>query len=166
MRLSSMLRFRRFKRLASSYGAELDRWPDTERAMARTLVATMPESLRFLEESRALEEALRSAKIAQDSKLWALGEQDAALIRLRAGVAGHISSTHGERRRLPLATDTLQTTWVPAMGPVLYWQVGTVTSGGLAVMMGLWMGWMLATPSAPASILATLMTAPIQGLIW
>lgn len=47
-----------FEALLDRHGAKRERWPDAERALAATLLATSPAAQRLLAEAQALEDAL------------------------------------------------------------------------------------------------------------
>jgi hypothetical protein len=108
------------------------------------------------------------ALAAQDERLWAPGDQDAALTRLRAGVHGRIVARRNAVRR-PEDKGTLAG-WSPALvggaGAALTSHVGTVSAGLLAVAAGFWVGWLQVAQSSPADLLGFLQAGPLGPLGW
>jgi hypothetical protein len=155
-----MLTLRRFRAMAESYGADLQRWPDALRSEAQALARGSAEARAVLDEARALDEAVAAAGAREDTALlWQPGAQDAALARLRSGVAGRIGHRPADRHfgwRLAIAG------WRGA--PELRW-IGLATGGGAAILAGLLIGAMYASPPASDSTLATLLPGPLHGLV-
>ncbi|HUC18499.1 MAG TPA: hypothetical protein VMA37_12530 [Acetobacteraceae bacterium] len=154
-----MLTHRRFKALTESYGAELQRWPEEVRGEARVLVNTSARARRILAEARALDEALEATRIREDEKLWPPGERNAALARVRAGVASRLSSAPLRGRRffgheLPRGSG-----W--AIIGSLGW-VGLLAGSFVAIAAGLMIGSFYAPSQAPIDVLAMLQPAPIN----
>ncbi|MGB6308684.1 MAG: hypothetical protein WBF89_12930, partial [Steroidobacteraceae bacterium] len=83
---------RRFRALIDSYGADLRRWPDSDRPPAQLLLEALPEARRLLDEARRLDEKIAAAAARQDAELWAKDEPDAALARLRDRIAVRIAA--------------------------------------------------------------------------
>ena len=157
----------RFRAAMARHGSDLRRWPAGDRARADALLGSSPEASELLDEAWRLDDALRSAGSVQDRRLWGPGEQDAALARLRAGVAARIA---------PVPLRSPAPSWrVALLQPAfaisgntsvsLGWRVAM--SGGLAVMAGLWLGWVeSAVVAKPAGLLTVLQSAPFHSLGW
>lgn len=134
-----MLTIRRFAALAASYGADLDRWPETARDEAKALSTRSPEARALLAEAGALDTVMAVPEEAP----W----PDAALVRLRLGVEARISETASvvpatRRRRF--------------FGP--RW-LGLAAGSGLAVVAGLAVG-VFVTPAAPSPDIVQMMFQP------
>ena len=139
-----MLTLGRFRSMTESYGADLDRWPERARADARALLSVSAEARAMLEEARALDDLIETTHAQEDGFLWQPGEQDAALERLRAGVAARI----GALAVRPRATDRLG--WFRGeAAPVRLRWLGLATGGACAIICGLLIGGRY--ESAPAS---------------
>jgi hypothetical protein len=130
-----MMTLRRFQRMADSYGAALQRWPDASRAAAEALLQVSAEARRLLAEARALDEMLQAASTRNDAARWSRGGQAAALARLRSGVAARIAAP---MPRQPSAERPLGQT-LRAMFAHRRW-VGMATGSGFAVVAGLVIG--------------------------
>jgi hypothetical protein len=158
-----MLTLRRFKALADSYGAELQRWPDEVRGEAEALLNASPEARRFLAEAQTLDDVIEAASAQEDTMLWPPGEQSAALARLRSGVAARLTSSPPRR---PVGRFL---GWAPlgeayrAISVYFGW-VGLATGSGFAIVAGLLIGSMYAPTSAPHDVLTMLQPAPLQIL--
>ena len=148
-----MLTRRRFRALAESYGANLQRWPEHVRADAQAL----------LERSREARECLADAR-KLDAAIDAVGAQhprpDAALERLRAGVAARIVSIEPstDRRWRWLATAIAR-----AFAPDPSW-LAIAGGGGIAVIAGLLIGGMYMSAPPSEALLPMLEPAPIHFL--
>lgn len=151
-----MLTLRRFTALAESYGAELLRWPPEARGEAAALLRSSAAARAILDEARVLDEAIAAAGRREDAALWRPGEQDAALARLRSGVAARIAASPRRRPTGRLAG------WAPSSA-VLGW-IGMAAGGGLVVAAGLFIGALSATAPTPDSVLTILQPAPIHIL--
>ena len=90
-----MLTLGRFRRLAASYGADLQRWPEEARRDAQALLDHSAEAGVLFDEARTLDQAIDQATIREDALLWPPGERDAALDRLRSGVEARLASPAG-----------------------------------------------------------------------
>ncbi len=160
-----MLSVRRFRALIDSYGADLRRWPDSDRPPAQLLLEALPEARRLLDEARRLDEKIAAAAARQDAELWAKDEPDAALARLRDRIAVRIAA---RTAALPLRRRPLGWT-VAGFGrahSAAFRHVSMVAGSGAAVVIGLWIGWVQSTPSAPVDLLTMLQLASIRGLGW
>jgi hypothetical protein len=135
-----MLTLAAFRRLAGTYGADLARWPEAQRAEAEALLTTSPAAREILQKAAALDTALDSL---------ALPEPDAEdLARLRAGVAARLSAPV-LRSRLP---------------PLPRWSWLTAGASG-AVAAGLMVGLLTATPPANTGLLSILQISAVPVLV-
>jgi hypothetical protein len=156
-----MLSLKRFASLASSYGADLERWPAERHADARELLAASPEVQAIFAAVRAEDRAIGAARRREEGALWHPGEQDAALARLRSGVAARIASPPAIR------SGHVWSGWLP---PVRNWvlphlgSLGFATSGGVALMAGLLIGSLSGAAPAPTSVLAAFQATPLHIL--
>lgn len=89
---------RRFRTLANSYGADLERWPEDEREPAQTLLAAS-EKARALVGSERSRDAVFASLARTVSDPADLGNDGAALVRLRTGVQSRLAAARplGER---------------------------------------------------------------------
>ena len=155
-----MLSLRRFTSLAKSYGANFERWPAETQADARALLEVSLEARAIFAAAHAEDLAVDAAGRQEEGALWHPGEQDAALARLRSGVAARIALSPATRHGR---------TWLgwnlSAVGdlvrPQLGW-LGLATSSGFAVAAGLLIGSLTVTP--PANVLAAFQATPIHIL--
>lgn len=146
-----MITLRRFRKLADSYGADLQRWPERLRRQARALLAASAEAQDIMARARELDQAIAAAGAARDARIWGGSRADAALQRLHAGVATRIRRpmTGSPRaRRQPQ-----RVRWV-----------GLATAAGLAVLAGLALGILYSPSAAPQDLTALLQPAPLQFL--
>jgi hypothetical protein len=157
-----MLTLRRFAALAESFGADLQHWPAEVQGDARRLLTTSAEARTVLDAAQRLDAAIGAARRREEAILWPPGELDAALARLRSGVAARIMPAGPRSRsgrlwlewaRLGLPGDTLR--------PNLGW-LGFATSGGVAIVAGLLVGSLSLSPPKPDSLFAMLQAAPIH----
>ncbi len=150
-----MLSLKRFKTLAESYGGELGRWPEAFRADAEMLLNTSPEACRFLGEARSLDDAISAASSHEAATLWLPGEENAALARLRSGIAARLPA------QLPAGR-----AWPREIGWMLFGNVARLGMAGgcaVAVVAGLLIGSM--DQPAPANVLTMLQpdALPVQA---
>lgn len=149
-----MMTLRRFKALTQSYGAQLQRWPQEERGAAQELLRSSPEAHALLEQERSLDEAIAAASAQQDSKRWLPGEQDAALARLRSGVATRIAAQEAQAKSGKSGGGLLG--WLlggePDLASLRRRRLGLVTSGALAILAGLLVGGTYGPAPAPAPV--------------
>ena len=157
-----MLSLKRFASLANSYGADLERWPAATHADVRELLDASPEARAIFGAARAEDHAIGAARRREEGALWHPGDQDAALARLRSGVAARIAAPPVTRPgrvwsgwSLPPVRD-----WIlPHLG-----SLGLATSGGVALMAGLLIGSLSGPAPAPTSVLATFQATPLHIL--
>jgi hypothetical protein len=131
-----MLTLERFRSMTESYGADLARWPEQARADARALLSDSSDARALLEEAGALDDLIRTTQQQEDGLLWQPGEQEAALERVRAGVAARITSLPVR----PRAIDRLREWLGGAATPLRLRWVGLVAGGACAVIVGLMVG--------------------------
>lgn len=93
-----MLTLERFRALAESYGGTIARWPEATRADADALLQESAEACAALEEARRLDGMLVAIRVAHDGTVFPRAAQDAALRRLRLGVAARIAVPEAEGR--------------------------------------------------------------------
>lgn len=162
-----MMTLRRFRTLADSYGADLQRWPQRVRAQALALLARSAEAQAIMARAAEVDEAIATAGAERLERLWGGESADAALHRLQDNVAAHIrrSSSAGmsARHQVPGAPGRTRS---PAMRypPGRAGWVGLATAAGVAVLAGLALG-ILYSPPAPQEDLTTLLQpAPLQVL--
>jgi hypothetical protein len=159
-----MLTLKRFAVLATGYGGDLRRWPDDTRAEARALTEASPQARNILAVAQKLDTALQGARTHEDRLLMPPGGQEAALTRLRAGVAARIAAA--EAGTVSGAAANQQSRWMSQMAlrfaaaPRLDWAAGLATVGGLAILAGLWLGGIAATASATDTVLTLLQVPP------
>jgi len=145
-----MLTLRRFRRMTDTYGADLRRWPDKLRADGEALLGVSPEARAILSDARMMDEAIEAGRAGDDAMMRQPGEFDAALARVRAGVAARIAAS-GARR--------------PSGGlPWQLWWFGMAASSGLAVAIGLLLGVTYGSEPLPDNLMAMLQPAPIHML--
>jgi len=157
-----MLSLRRFTSLAKSYGADLERWPEETQADARALLQVSAEARAIHAAARDEDLAIGAARHHEEAALWYSGDLDAALARLRSGVAGRIVSSPASRQRQAWLG------WsVSAVGnlvrPHLGW-LGLTTSSGFAVAAGLLIGSLTVPTPSSTSILAAFQATPLHIL--
>lgn len=155
-----MITLRRFRAMIDSYGAHFHLWPKKGRSEIPYLLAKSADARAKLEEGQQLDEVIASASAHEDAMLWPPGEQDAALARLRQGVAARIvqQQTIGGKQKAGDDAD-----WLAYFR--FRW-LGMAVGGGFAVTAGLVIGLTVATGSVPApetdTVLAMLQSAPIS----
>ena len=172
-----MMTFRRFRALTQSYGANLQRWPQEERADAAELLSNSAQARALHDLERSLDEVIAAVSAREQAERWPEGAEEAALERLRTGVASRIASEQvrdgaprqgvygrpadaaaraGRPRRL--------LSWLlggeQEMAALRRRRLGLVTSGALAIVAGLWVGVLYSPVPAPAS--GSVLTALLQ----
>ncbi len=133
-----MMPLSRFAALADSYGGDISRWPEIFRDEARALAAASAQARARLAEAARLDTALMAGSCRDLETLLPPGTEDAAVQRLRLGVAGRIAA--------PSLSPAPRTAWwswladrLPAL-PQLTKLAGLATAGGAVVMAGLLVG--------------------------
>jgi len=86
-----MMTFRRFRALTQSYGANLQRWPQEERADAEELLRSSAQARALHDLERSLDEVIAAVSAREQAARWPEGAEEAALARLRTGVAKRIA---------------------------------------------------------------------------
>jgi hypothetical protein len=160
-----MLTLRRFKALVDSYGADLQRWPPQVRGDAQALLGASLEARELLAEARRLDAAIE-ANARDDAALWQRREE-AALARLRSGVAARIASPARPSTAWRAATIWRAEDVLAAIGRALVLNPGRfgIAAGcAIAVVAGLLIGGLYASTPAADSLLSMLDPAPIHLL--
>ncbi|HEX5461808.1 MAG TPA: hypothetical protein VFX20_17725 [Steroidobacteraceae bacterium] len=156
-----MMTLRRFRTLADSYGADLQRWPQRLRGRALALLDSSVEAQAVISRAKELDDIIAAARAARLERLWGGESADAALHRLQKNVSerirrppsGGVTALHGMRPRAAGHYRPRPAEWI-----------GLVTAASLAVIAGLALG-ILSSPSAPQEDLtALLQPAPLQVL--
>jgi hypothetical protein len=157
-----MMALGRFRRLLDSYGADPQRWPQERRVGAQTLLNSLAQARAMLEETERVDAVIAAASAREDAALAQRSPPDAALQRLRSGVAARIAT-----EVKPPAEQ--RTTWALAariqrlLSPRLYWAT-MATGGGIAVAAGLLLGATYAAAPSPNAALSMLQSSPIVFL--
>ena len=87
-----MLTLERFKSLADSYGASLERWPEEIRKEAESLLSNSQAARAILADAQSLDEAIEATSDAEEARAWPSAETEAALARLRSRVASRLDA--------------------------------------------------------------------------
>lgn len=155
-----MITLKRFRMFIDSHGGDLRRWPEAERDAAREFLDHSCEARALLAHAQSLDQAITAAAAHEDARLWPAGEQDAALARLRLGVAARIAQKTSAHRQTPADFMPGWLAVLPLRG------LGMATGGGFVAAVGLVIG--LTYAAAPASgtdtVLAMLQPAPLPVL--
>jgi len=160
-----MMTLAEFRTLANIYGSDLQRWPRDLRKNPQTLLEHSPEARAILAEAAELDEAIRHASASADEALWQNSTPDAALDRLRANVAAQIAARSFRRpsffERLKIYADHMLLNGEAPLG----WH-GMVSSGSIAIVVGLIIGATYTAPQKSVDFLsAMLLSAPITILV-
>jgi len=131
-----MLTLRRFRSMTESYGADLARWPEQARADARALLSVSEDARALLEEAQALDDLIQATHAQEEGLRWKFGEQDAALERLRSGVAARIAALPAR----PRTRDRLRHWFQGEAAPARLRWLGLATGGACAIIGGLLIG--------------------------
>ena len=156
-----MMTLRRFRKLADTYGADLQRWPERQRAQALALVGVSEEAQAIITRARELDDAIAAAAAARDARVWDGEGADAPLQRLHENVASRI------RQPSPVRVAGLIGPHSPAASryrPQRVGWVGLATAAGLAVAAGLTLGIYYSPSAPPEDLTALLQPAPLQVL--
>lgn len=155
-----MMTLRRFRALADSYGADLQRWPEALRGPARELLGTSAQAQGIIARARELDQAIAAAGAERDARIRGGSRPDADLHRLRAAVALRI------RRPVDAAVAASEELGSPPgrHRPRRVRWVGLATAAGLAVLAGLALGILYSPSAPPQDLTALLQAAPLQLL--
>jgi hypothetical protein len=159
-----MLTLRRFEELVDTYGADLRRWPEELRADGRALMSVSPEARALLPDAQALDDVIEAARSADDALRWRPGEQEMALVRLRAGVAARIAASPA-----PLPSRERFAWWPAVLGrrvgsPRLR-LIGLAAGGAFAIVGGLLLGATYESAPPPTGVLTSLLQPAAIGTL-
>lgn len=167
-----MMTQKRFRYLATCYGADLSRWPEADREPAEVLLVESADARLVLGEQQAVDAVIARAFDAQDAAFVARTAHEdmrAALTRLRAGVAGRIAVRSGKKsrwrgwRRFMGHRPVAPSAWaITADGLVVFRRAGLVLGCVFAVTGGLWVGW-IQSAGGTGDLLNTLLVIPVNG---
>jgi hypothetical protein len=149
-----MMTLKRFRVLADSYGADLQRWPEEMLGPARAFLIASPEARAILDVAHELDDAIEAASARESAVRWPPGEQEAALARLRAGVASRIVSTTA---RPPPYLRLLSWGGGAGAASLRLRRVGLATGCAFAIIAGLLIGSMTRSAPAPEGALTMLL---------
>ena len=156
-----MMTLRRFRTLADSYGADLQRWPESLRRPALDLLDSSAEAQAIMSRAKELDEAIAAAGAARDAHHWDGKSSAAALHRLRQNVSARI-------QRPPPGVapefDRSDARTANRRRPRHVGWVGFATAAGLAVVAGLTLGIFYSPSAQPPDLTALLQPAPMQLL--
>lgn len=153
-----MMTLRRFKALADSYGADLQRWPERVRPKARALLDSSPEAQEIIARARELDEAIGAASAARSESLWSGDRPEAALVRLRNAVAAQISPANPATTSGRTSIRTVRTT------PRRLGWISLATAASVAIVAGVALGIFYSQGASNQDLLALLQPSPIQLL--
>lgn len=155
-----MLTLKRFRELADSYGGSLRRWPEELRGEAHDLLRASAEALAVLELARALDLDIERAGAVDDALHWPIGDENAALARLRAGVQARIAAPlplrHGAGFGLADGHRWLRILQLP--------MARMAAACAFAVAVGLVAGSLYSEPASDGALTAVLQPAPLHFL--
>ena len=156
-----MLTLGRFRSMTESYGADLARWPEQARADARALLSVSAEARAMLEEARALDDLIETTHAREEGLLWKPGEQDAALERLRTGVAARIAALPVG----PRVTNRLREWLRSEAAPVRLRWLGLATGGACAIICGLLIGGRYESASTSPGVLNQMLRPAVLEIL-
>jgi hypothetical protein len=147
----------RFRVLADSYGANLQRWPESVRAQARALLQDSAQARQIFSQARRVDEAIDALTRERGAHLGSDDSAEAALARLRQRVAVRIGpEANGEARSPAFASISR---------PQRHW-IGLTAAAGVATLLGFAVGFLLYVPVIPdQDLIALLQPSPIHLLI-
>jgi hypothetical protein len=164
-----MMTLRRFRILAGSYGAELQRWPERLRPQAQALLQTSTEARAIIAQARELDEAIAAAGAARDTGIWRGAGADSALQRLRANVTARVGARALTDATAAPAPARVAARWTDsdssfgAPSRRTRW-LSLATAASIAVIVGFVIG-VLYSPTTPTQELTGLLQpAPLQLL--
>lgn len=149
-----MMTLERFRTLADSYGADLQRWPEPLRLQARALLESSTQAREIIALAAELDEAITVAGRAHRESLWSGDRPEAALVRLRNGVAARIG--------VKAAAGT--TTRAAHHGPRRMRWLSLATAASVAIVAGVLLGIRYPPMASQQDLLALLQPVPIQLL--
>jgi hypothetical protein len=147
-----MMTLRRFRTLADSYGADLQRWPERVRPQAHGLLRSSAQAQQIIARARELDEAIAAAGVARSERLWSGDRADAVLVRLRNGVAARIAPA------APAAAIAARS------APWRVRWISLATAASVAILAGLLLGIRYAPVAPHQDFLALLQPSPVQLL--
>lgn len=153
-----MMTRKRFKALADSYGADLQRWPERVRPKARALLDSSPDAQQIIARARELDEAITAAAVARSESLWSGDRPEAALVRLRNGVATQIAPANSAMTPGRTSIRTVRTT------PRRLGWISLATVASVAIVAGVALGILYSPGASNQDLLALLQPSPIQLL--
>jgi hypothetical protein len=154
-----MMTLKRFRTLADTYGADLQRWPESERTEALAMLDASAEAQAIIARARELDEAIMAARTARDARVWGTESPTRALHRLHARVSAH---THARASAATGAAHRLGLHAVRRSPPHRMRWIGFATAAGLAVLAGLALGILYSPSAPPQDLTALLQPAPLQ----
>ena len=164
-----MMPLSRFAALADSYGGDIGRWPEIFREEARALVAASAQARTRLAEAARLDAALMAGSRRDLETLLPPGTEDAAVERLRRGVAGRIAAPS-----LSPAPRAAWQSWLADRLPALPRLnnlanlanlAGLATAGGVVVMAGLLVGALTVAQPDGDALTSLMQPAPLAVFI-
>lgn len=155
-----MMTLRRFRALTRSYGAELQRWPPQERRAAEELLSRSDEARALLEQERSLDEAIAAASAREQSERWPEGAQEAALARLRSGVANRIAAADAVPGGVPRRLLSWLLGGEQDFAALRRRRLGLATTGALAIVAGLLVGGLYSPAPTPSGGVLTALLQP------
>ena len=156
-----MMTLRRFRKLAESYGADLQRWPQRLRGQALAMLDASAEAQAIIIRARELDEAIAAAGAAHDARVWGAESADVALRRLHERVSARTRRPASEGAVLSGAFNSRSAS---RYRPQRAGWVGFATAAALAVLAGLALGIFYSPSAPPQDLTALLQPAPLQVL--
>ena len=161
-----MLTLKQLTALADIYGADLRRWPEAERAGVAPLLQVSPAARQVMRDAAEMDQLIQQASAADSDDDFGLGEEQAALARLRSGVSARIATP-----LMPGMGPSVMRAFVPAGGGMVLAQqrmarLGMMLGLALTVSAGIWIGGMPLSPAGPVDLTAVLQPAPFAGWRW
>ena len=153
-----MMTLNRFRTLADSYGADLQRWPERVRPQALVLLDSSGEAREIIARAKDLDEAIVAAGTARSERLWCGDRADAALARLRNSVAVRI---------VPAIPGAARGTYLRRAARSAPWRmrwISLATAASVAILAGLVLGIRYSQVPPQQDFLALVQPSPIQLL--
>ncbi|MFZ0550631.1 MAG: hypothetical protein WAU49_15825 [Steroidobacteraceae bacterium] len=151
-----MMTLKRLQKLADSYGADLRRWPQRLHPRARTLLESSAQAREIMAGASEIDQAIGAAAIARSEDLWSRDRPEAALARLRNGVAARIG------RATSVADEALIRAARGGPGRVRW--ISLATAASVAILAGVVLGIVYSPAASHQDLLALLQPGPIQLL--